>query len=190
MPILRKIYYFLIDTIQSLLLAASVFLVIYVFLFRPFQVNGQSMYPNFEDKQHVITDLISYRFNEPKRGDVIVFKAPPDPEKDYIKRIIGIPGDIVSIKNGLVYVNNQLSPENSYLDSSVKTYGGSFLKDGGEVIVPQGNYFVVGDNRPASSDSREWGFVEKSEIIGRSLFIYWPFDKMQLIKNPLEETKN
>src|SRR5258706_9509510 len=103
MPIIRKIYSFLIDTIQSILIAASIFLVIYLFLFRPFQVTGESMYPNFKDKEYVLTNLITLHFGHPVRGDVVVFKAPPSPDKDFIKRIIGAAGDKIMVKNGDVF---------------------------------------------------------------------------------------
>jgi len=184
LEILRKIYTFLIDTVQTLLLAAAVFLVIYVFFFRPFQVNGDSMYPNFHDKEYILTNIIALNFEEPKRGEVIVFKAPPDPEKDYIKRVIGIPGDRIEIKKGMVYLNGQKLDESSYLKSDVLTFGGSFLRENNQVTVPPDSYFVLGDNRSFSSDSREWGFVPRKSIIGKSFFVYWPLNKMGLIKNP------
>lgn len=184
MNILRKIYYFLLDTVQTFLIAAAVFLVIYVFLFRPFEVKGESMYPNFYDKEYVLTNLISLRFQNPTRGDVIVFKAPPDPEKDYIKRIIAIPGDTVSIKDSLVYVNGNIYDESVYIKQNVKTYPGAFLTEGKTVKVPEKEYFVMGDNRLYSSDSREWGFVKQSAIIGDSMFVYWPLNRMRVIKNP------
>lgn len=187
MTILRKIFAFLIDTAQTLLLAAAVFLVIYVFLFRPFQVSGQSMFPNFHDKEYVLTNLIVLRLEEPKRGDVVVFKAPNDPEKDFIKRVIATPGDTVSLKNGEVYVNSEKLDESAYLKENVKTYGGSFLREDQEVVVPNDSYFLMGDNRQYSSDSREWGLVKKDGIIGSSLFVYWPPDRSQLIKNPFGE---
>lgn len=187
MFIIRKILSFFIDTIQTILLAASVFLVIYIFLFRPFQVNGLSMFPNFEDKEYVLTDLISYHFQKPKLGDVVVFQAPKDTDKDFIKRIIGVPGDMVSIRNGGIYLNNQKLDENQYLKDAVRTYGGSFLGEGQTVTVPEDEYFVVGDNRSYSSDSREWGFVKQNLIIGKSLFVYWPPNRMHLIKNPFEQ---
>lgn len=184
MNILRKIYSFLIDTIQTVLLAASVFIVIYIFVFRPFQVNGQSMFPTFHNEEYILTNLISLNFSELKKGDVVVFKAPNSPEKDFIKRIIGTTGDTVSVKDGDVYVNSQRLDESVYLNSEVKTYGGSFLAEGQTATVPEGKYFVLGDNRPYSSDSREWGFVKKNEIIGLSFWVYWPVDKMRLVKNP------
>lgn len=186
MQFLRKTYAFLLDTVQSLLIVFAVFLVIYIFLFRPFQVSGSSMYPTFSDKQYILTNIITLRFNKPKQGDVIVFKAPNDPEKDYIKRVIGIPRDTVMIKNGDVFVNGKLLDQNEYLKSSVKTYGGSFLTEGVTVTVPTDSYFVMGDNRSGSSDSREWGFVPLKSVIGESFFVYWPPNKMELIKNPYD----
>jgi len=182
--ILRKIYSFFVDTLQTLLLAAAVFLVIYVFLFRPFQVNGNSMDPNFFDKEYILTNIIALHFENPKIGDVIVFKSPADPDKDYIKRVIGTPGDRVLIKNGSVYLNGKMLNESSYLDPFVKTNAGSFLKEDEEITTAKNAYFVLGDNRPYSSDSREWGFVPKKSIIGESFFVYWPLKSMGLIRNP------
>jgi signal peptidase I len=185
MEILRKLYNFFLDTIQTFLLAAAVFLVIYAFLFRPFEVKGDSMFPNFKDGEYVLTNLISLRFGNPKLGDVIVFKAPNDPEKDYIKRIIGVAGDSIMLKDGDVYLNGVKFDQSKFLKPSVKTYGGAFLAENQEITVPQDSFFVLGDNRPYSSDSREWGFVAKSKLMGISFFIYWPFTNAELVKNPL-----
>lgn len=184
MDFLRKTYNFLIDTVQTLLLVFAVFLVIYVFLFRPFQVSGNSMYPTFSDKQYILTNIIALKFKDPKIGDVIVFKAPNDPEKDFIKRVIGAPGDTLSIKNGDVYVNGKLLDQSLYLKPALKTFGGSFMQEGETITVPSSSYFVMGDHRAGSSDSREWGFVPAKYVIGKSFFAYWPLDKMGIIKNP------
>jgi signal peptidase I len=184
MGFFRKVYAFLIDTVQTLVLVFAVFLVVYVFLFRPFQVSGNSMLPNFLDKEYILTNIIGLKFTLPKFGDVIVFKAPPDPEKDYIKRVIGVPGDTIMVAEGNVYVNQKLLDESAFLGPSVKTYGGLFLRDSTPVTVPANDYFVMGDNRTASSDSREWKFVPFSSIVGESLYVYWPPDKMGEIKNP------
>jgi len=195
MLILRKIYAFLIDSVQTFLIAAAVFLFIYALLFRPFEVKGDSMFPNFHDGEYVITNLIGFEdikvyhasFGSLKLGDVVVFNAPPatqNTDKDYIKRVIGVPGDTVALKDGNVYLNEKLLDESAYLKSDVKTYGSAFLKDGDKVNVPQGQYFVMGDNRMYSSDSREWGFVTRDEVVGGSLFVYWPITQMRFIKNP------
>ena len=184
MFIIQKIYAFLIDIVETLLLAAAVFLVIYVFLFRPFQVNGESMYPNFTDREYILTNIIVLNLEKPKKGEVIVFKAPPDPEKDFIKRVIATPGDKIYIKDGSVFLNGDRLDESKYLSPDVKTYAGSFLKELGQVTVPQESFFVMGDNRSYSSDSREWGFVPKKSIIGKSFFVYWPPGRMGIVKSP------
>lgn len=150
-----------------------VFFVTYVFFFRPFAINGDAMHPTLKDKEYVLTNLINLRFANPSRKDIVVFVAPPDPKKDFIKRVIGLPGDTVMLQNGRVYLNGQLQNESKYLNSDVKTYGGDFLKDNQTITVPQDQYFVLGDNRQYSSDSREWGFVPAKNIIGTVMFCYW-----------------
>ncbi len=184
MFIIRKIYYFLLDTIQSLLIAAAIFLVLYIFISRPFQVSGTSMYPNFHDCEYVLTNIIGLHFTKPTRGDVIIFQAPPEPDKDFIKRVIGLPGDTVRLHNGSVYINNVELNESAYIASSVKTYGGAFLVNDASVNVPPQEYFVMGDNREYSSDSREWGFVPAGNIIGYAFLAYWPPSLAQTIHNP------
>jgi signal peptidase I len=126
------------------------------------------------------------RLGDPKHGDVIVFKAPIDAEKDFIKRVIGVPGDKIRLQDGKVYRNGQLLNESAYLSPTVETHGGGFLRDGEDLIVPEGNYFVLGDNRPFSSDSREWGLLKRDLVIGVSLFVYWPPQNARIIHNPSE----
>lgn len=184
MEFARKAYFFTLDLLQTILLAASIFLVIYIFLFRPFQVSGDSMYPTFKNGEYILTNLIAVKMNGIERGDVIVFHAPPDHEKDFIKRVIGLPGETVMLKDGFVYINGKQLDESAYLHSDVRTYGGSFLKDGQPYTVPANNYIVFGDNRPFSSDSREWGLLPSSMIIGKSSFVYWPLNVMRLVHNP------
>lgn len=194
---LRKVYSFLIDTLQSLIIAAVVFLIIYQFFLRPFEVKGDSMYPNFHNNTYVLTNVLGIRLSNPKLGDVIVFKAPSDPEKAFIKRVIGTPGDKIRIENGSVYLNENLLNESAYLSPAVKTYAGAFLKEGETVTVAPNSFFAMGDNRQFSSDSREWGFIKKEncgfspsdllvgcKIAGYSFFVYWPLSEAKLIKNP------
>ena len=184
MEFARKAYFFTLDLLQTILLAASIFLVIYIFLFRPFQVSGESMFPTFKNQQYILTNLITLKLNDLHRGDVIVFHAPLDKEKDFIKRVIGIAGDSVMLKDGFVYLNGKKLDESAYLADDVRTYGGSFLKEGEPFTVPEDNYIVMGDNRPFSSDSREWGLLGKKGVIGKSFFVYWPLNNMQIITNP------
>jgi signal peptidase I len=183
MEIIRKIYYLLFDLVQTLVIAGAIFVVIYAFLFRPYQVNGHSMDPTFQNGEYVLTNLIALRTGPLKRGDIIVFVAPPDKEKDYIKRIIGLPGDRIKISAGDVYLNGQKLDQTSFLSSDVKTNGGAFLGEGDEVVVPEDNYFAMGDNRPFSSDSREWGFVPKNAVIGKSFIVYWPLNRLRIVKH-------
>ena len=189
LDLLKKAYTFLFDTIQTVLLAASVFLVIYLFLFRPFEVSGESMFPTFKNGEFILTNLITLRFSSPTRGDVIVFQAPVDHDKDYIKRVIGIAGDTVMVQNGFVYLNGQKLDESMYLSEDVRTTPGAFLQEGLPVTIPAGDFIVMGDNRPHSSDSREWGFLKTTELIGKSFFVYWPPNQMRLVKNG-QEAKN
>lgn len=182
MSLFRKIYSLLIDLIETLVIAGAIFVVIYAFLFRPFQVNGDSMYPNYHNGEYILTNLITLKIGKPTRGEVIVFQAPIDKEKDFIKRVIGIPGDKVLLNGGRVFVNGISLDESNYLSPDVKTYGGNFLSEGKEVTVPDNNLFVLGDNRSASSDSREWGFVPFDKLIGKSFFVYWPINKMRFVE--------
>ncbi len=181
---LRKAFHFLLDIAETLVLSAVFFLIIYAFFVRPFQVNGLSMHPTFKDKGYVLTNIVGLHLANPKLGDVVVFKSPPNHEEDFIKRILATPGDTIMIKGGAVYLNGKTLDESSYLKSDIITHAGSFLKEGQTITVPPDSYITLGDNRLYSSDSREWGFVPKDFIIGKSFFAYWPIEDMHIIKNP------
>ncbi|BCX14836.1 MAG: signal peptidase I [Patescibacteria group bacterium] len=176
----KKLASFFSDLIQTIVFSISIFLFIYLLLFQPHKIKGDSMQPNFPDGEFLLTDKISYRFHPPQRGDVIVFKAPVNEEDDYIKRIIGLPGDTVSIKDGFVYINGQ-KLEETYLPAGLYTNGGIFLPNNKEVVVPDNYFFVMGDNRSYSSDSRAWGFVSKKNIIGKAWLVYWPPQKAGIV---------
>ncbi len=178
---LKKLGAFFLDILEVVVFAIAIFLFIYLLVLQPHKIKGDSMQPNFPDGEFLLTDKITYRFGEPKRGDVVVFEAPVAEGEEYIKRIIGLPGDIVSVKEGKVYINNRKLDE-TYLKSTLYTQGGGFLADNGEYTVNPGEYFVMGDNRPASSDSRSWGPVPKGKITGRAWVIYWPPEKTGIVK--------
>lgn len=184
---LRKIFSFLLDIAQTLVLSAVFFIVIWFFFMRPFQVNGLSMFPTLNDKEYVLTNIIGLVFTAPKLGDVVVFKSPRNNEEVFIKRVIGVPGDRIMVKDGSVYVNGEIIDESEYLSKDVKTYAGAFLKEGVEVKVPNDSYIVMGDNRLYSSDSREWGFVPKDFLHGMSFLAYWPIEEMKIIRNPYKD---
>lgn len=181
--VLSKIWAFFLDIAQTFVITGAVFFFITYFFFRPFQVSGNSMYSNFKDKEYIITNIISLRFNDPKQGDVIVFRSPTDPNRDFIKRVIGLPGDKIYLSDGFVYVNDKKINED-YLDEGIKTYGGAFLQEGEEKIVPEEYFFVMGDNRNDSSDSRQWGFLSRENIKGVSILVYWPINDIHIIRNP------
>lgn len=184
MFVLRKIYYFLLNTIQTLLIIATIFMLLYAVVIQPNQVSGSSMYPTFKDKEYLLSYLLDVRMNKYVNGDVVVFHSPVDIEKLYIKRVIGMEGDRIKIEGGKVYVNGELLDESAYLSSDSMTFGGGFLGDGDEKEVPAGYIFVMGDNRPYSSDSREWGFLDRSRVIGRSIVRILPLNQFHIIRNP------
>jgi len=144
----------------------------YLFLARPFQIKGDAMAPNYRDGQYLISSLVR-KDAEVKRGDVIIMKAIDNPDVVHIKRIIGLPGELLMLKDGLVYINGQVLNEEGYLKHGVVTDGNSFISESEEKNVPVGQYFVLGDNRSKSSDSRIFGFVPRENIIGKVQFCYW-----------------
>jgi len=178
----KKIGAFLLDTIQIVVIALSLFVIVYLFFFQPHQVKGSSMNPNFIDAEYLLTDKITYRFNKPQRSETVIFTAPKNPDYEYIKRIIGLPGETVKIENGFVFINaNKL--EEAYLPTDTRTLSGSFSREGHTISIPDNHYFVIGDNRNHSSDSREWGTVPRENILGRAWFRYWPLDKIGSVNN-------
>jgi len=184
---LRKIGELFLDIIETFAIALSIFLVVYLFLLQPHQVNGQSMEPNFLSGEYVLTDKISYKLGDPKRGDVIVFHAPEAahcPEGtgcDFIKRVLGLPGETIEVKDNHVYVNS--TPlEEPYIPDTFRTDAGQATK-GTSIYLGTNEYFVCGDNRPYSSDSRAWGPIQKADIIGRAFFRYWPVEVMGTLEH-------
>ena len=140
------------------------------------------MEDNFWNGEYLLADKISYFFKEPQQGDVVIFKQTES--ADYIKRVIGIPGDTVEVRDGYLYVNGERLDEDEYLDTDVYTDAGVFLKEGRIYIVPEDKYFVAGDNRPHSSDSRTFGPIEKDKIKGRAVLVYWPLSHLKLVQRP------
>jgi signal peptidase I len=172
----------ILDALEPVVLAFAIFMMVYLFLFQPHKVDGRSMYPNLQDKEYILTDKVTYRRRDPQRGDVIVFHAPPPYNSDFIKRVIGLPGETVMLQSGYVFINgNRLSEV--YLPNSYVTSEKSFLREGVPYKIPTGYYIVFGDNRDFSSDSREWGPISQKSIVGRAWFRYWPVSSLGLIKH-------
>jgi len=179
--LLRRLWLWFLGFIETIVIALAIFVVVYRFLFQPHQVKGSSMYDNFHDGEYLLTDKVTYRFRSPERGDVVVFKAPQNEDYDYIKRIIALPGDTVKISGGQVFVNNTLINESGFLDARITTHAGLYAKEGQNVTIPAAEYFVMGDNRNNSSDSREWGPVPAANLVGRTWLRYWPVNLLGVI---------
>ena len=175
-----KITAFLWETAKLAVISLVIILPIRYYVIQPFFVLGASMEPNFENGDYLIIDEISYRFNQPQRGDVIVFKYPNNPKQYYIKRIIGLPGEIITISDEKIVIKNKanpdgFAPEEDYL-SGAETNGNISATLGFD------EYFVLGDNRGASSDSRIWGALKEEFVVGRALLRAYPFDKAEIFK--------
>jgi signal peptidase I len=175
---MRNFLGFLWETLKIVVIALVIVVPIRYFLFQPFFVKGASMEPNFEDNQYLIIDEISYRFREPQRGEIVVFKYPHDPSQRYIKRIVGLPGEIVEIKEEQVLISGQVLDESSYLPEGTSTPGLT------KITLTENEYFVLGDNRLHSSDSRSWGPLPKENIVGRAYLRAWPFDTLAKFEAP------
>lgn len=135
-------------------------------------------------REYILTNIVALRVGTIERGDVVVFQAPSDPDKDFIKRVVGLPGESVTLKNGSIHINNNKLDESKYLPPNISTNAESFMDENETIHLQPGEYIVLGDNRPASSDSREWGPLKKSAIIGKAFFVYWPLNLARIVKNP------
>lgn len=179
----KNIIEFVMDILETVVFIGSLFIVVYLFVLQPNQVKGASMEPTFATGDYIFTSKVTYKFRKPERGDIVVFKSPKNPDIEYIKRIIGIPGDKVLIKDTQVYINDNLVNE-PYLASQTNTWEGGFIKDGEQITVPEEELFVMGDNRPHSSDSREFGTIPETAVIGQVFYRYFPLQKAGWMNNP------
>lgn len=166
----EKRYRLVREVLETLVLTVLMFLIIRLAV-QNFNVDGHSMEPNLHDQELILVDKWTYLFHPPARGDVVVFQAPPNPSLDYVKRVIGLPGDVISIKDTTVYVNGMALTEPYVRPSNQGNPYPSFMKR----IIPPNTYFVLGDNRNGSSDSRDWGCLPRENIVGRAALVYWPF---------------
>ena len=163
---------------RDLLLSVVIAILVILFVYQPVKVEGTSMMPSLEDQERIFINKFVYRFGmgEIQRGDMVVFWYPNDPSKSYIKRVIGLPGDTVEILNGEVRVNRRPLQED-YVPQPYRDTQSYEQK-----TVPADQYFVLGDHRSSSNDSRNWGPVHRRHIYGKAVFVYWPLDKLGLIR--------
>lgn len=173
-PDFEKRYRLLREITETAVLTLLMFLVIR-FAIQNFNIDGTSMEPGLHNAELVLVDKWTYLFHPPTRGDVIVFAAPPEPSQDYVKRVIGLPGDTITVKGTTVIVDGVVLKEGYVAAQNQGVPPGT--RQIINQVVPSNSYFVLGDNRVVSSDSRIWGFVPKKNIIGRAAFVYWPLGK-------------
>lgn len=162
------------EVLESVVIAVILAVIIRVFLFQFFVIPSGSMKPTLTNGDMIAANKIIYRFSEPKRGDIVVFKYPLNPDRDFVKRLIGLPGEKVLIKNNNLYIDGKISAE-PYLPKGLK------FGDFGPFTVPKDKYFMMGDNRNNSSDSRVWGGMPKENVIGKASIIYWPINRVRIL---------
>ena len=177
---MKKIFVFIWETFKIVVISLAIIIPVRYFLIQPFFVRGASMEPNFDNGQYLVINEIGYRFEEPQRKEVVVFKYPLDPSQYYIKRIIGLPNETVEIKNNQVIIYNLESPQGKILDESSYLPAGTITWGETKVKLAKDEYFVLGDNRQASSDSRQWGVLPRENVIGRVWLRAWPFDQLTI----------
>jgi signal peptidase I len=177
---------FILETLETIAIALAIFLFIYFLVAQPHLVKGESMQPNFIDGEYILTSKVYKWWGTPQRGDVIVLKSPDDKSVQFIKRIIGLPGEKIEVTNNHITIFNTQHPDGyvlneSYLSAQILTEGKSFLPEGQTYTIPLDHYIVMGDNRTYSYDSRTWGTLDKNDIIGKAFFIYWPLNKFGFV---------
>lgn len=175
---------FFTELLKFIFVAAVIVIPVRLFVAQPFFVSGASMVPTFHNGQYLIVDELTYHFEEPKRGDVVIFRYPKDPTEFFIKRIIGLPNETVRISSNGVFVEKQ--------DGSVEQLDESYVVNQGNggdqtYVVPQDSYFVMGDNRPESSDSRSWGTVPRQNMVGRAFLRLLPIQTFALFPGSAAE---
>jgi len=182
---IKNFFAYVFELAKVVLISLAIIIPIRYYLIQPFYVKGASMEPSFYDKEYLIIDEISYRFHEPARGDIVVFRYPRNPEEFFIKRVIGLPGERVQIKDGAVYIYNHdhkdgVELAEKYLPEGLRTYA---LNE--EITtLSDSEFYVLGDNRNSSKDSRSFGPVDKKFITGRVLLRGWPFNRINVFSAP------
>lgn len=163
---------------EALFLALLLALFIRTFVVQAFKIPSGSMIPTLLVGDQILVDKLVYKFRKPERGDIMVFKYPEDETRDFIKRLIGLPGDKLEIRNRVVYINDKPLDETAYAyhESTSNGYYSDVRDNFGPSLIPEKKYFMMGDNRENSQDSRFWGFLDEDKIVGRAFIIYWSRD--------------
>ena len=170
------------EFLQVVLISLIIIIPIRYYVIQPFFVKGSSMEPTFQDGDYLIVDELSYHFRGPERGEVIVFRYPQDPKQFYIKRVIGLPGETIRVADNQILIKNNENPKGFFLDESIYLSIGT--SGNVEKTLENNQYFVIGDNRDHSFDSRRWGELENDLIIGKVLFRVWPIESASAFSSP------
>lgn len=181
-PHQREVVAFFWEVIKMVILSLAIIVPIRYFLVQPFFVKGASMEDDFHNGDYVLIDELSYRFNSPERGEVIVFRSPQDTSQFFIKRIIGLPGETIQIRNNEMVITNEQDPKGFILDESAYLDKGQTTAGDFKINIDANEYFVLGDNRSHSSDSRIWGAVNRNLVIGKVFLRAWPLNKVDTFK--------
>ncbi len=168
------LFRFTYEILETMVFAGSMFIVIFLFIAFPTSVQGSSMEPNLHNNDRIIISKISYKIEPVKRGDVIVLQSPSNSDIWFVKRVIALPGESIKIQSGSVYVNDSILNEPYISHESTNTWENGFLHDNETYLVPQDYFFVLGDNRPRSSDSRMFGPVHISSVVGKAIYRFFP----------------
>jgi len=172
------------ETVKTFVVVICLALLIRAFLIQPFIVDGSSMVPNYHNNDYLLTDKLTYRFRDPKRGEVVVFRYPRNPAENYIKRVVGLPGETVEIKGDLVIIKNAANPGGITLAEDYANIGDAPTPFATDMTTTLGDdqYFVLGDNRHASSDSRFFGPLDRQYLIGRPILRLYPLTSLSVLK--------
>jgi len=181
----NQIFIFFWEVFKVVVISLAIIVPVRYFLIKPFYVKGASMEPNFHDYEYLIIDELTYRFSEPERGDVVVFKYPFSFREYFIKRVIGLPGERIEITDGEVRIYNQENPEGIVLEEDYLAPG---IETPGHITVTlsEDQYYVMGDNRPSSLDSRSFGPLERKYIVGRTILRGWPLNRFGLLSGEVD----
>ena len=184
-PILGALFAFVLEVVEVVVISCAIIVPVRYFLVQPFYVKGASMEPNFYDHEYLIIDEISFRFRDPERGEIIVFRYPRDPDQYFIKRVVGMPGETIEINNNRVVVYNNEFPNGTELQEEYLNGETTFGKE--KVTLGENEYYVLGDNRDSSLDSRSFGALERNEVIGRVWLRGLPLSRIGVFEKPAYE---
>jgi len=177
-----RLRYLMKEWVEPIVIAVVLALIIRTFVVQAFKIPTGSMRPTLMEGDRILVNKFIYKFREPVRGDVIVFVSPEDKKKDFIKRLVGLPGEEIEISNGTILINKKAVDSDSVIRERYYYNRGDFGKENQAVIIPDNAYYALGDNSISSRDSRYWGFMPKKYLIGKAFLIYWPLTRIRILK--------